>query len=332
KGVAALAVAEKLPVDDKLTDGGFSPVSPPGVPDRGCAVLPPGAADARSFGLKCVGCQLCVSNCPGGCLEPSAGFRDFGQPYMSFRRGYCITDCVRCGEVCPERALNPLQREQRLNVHMGYAVWKKDLCVRTVNGDRCTACVRKCPVQAIHLVKGFPVVDRDKCVGCGACEHVCPARPMPAIYVKGLSEQRVVNPISEVDLLAEMRSRIEGGAAAVAARDGVIVGVEEGRGIGPLLRLMDAGKLRRAVVMDKVVGRAAAAVCACGGARKVHTMLAAKGAADILSQRGIELTAEKTVDMILNNDKTGGCPMEKAVAGLDQPEIMIESIRKAMKR
>ncbi len=63
----------------------------------------------------------------------------------------------------------------------------------------CKGCVRKCPVQAIHLVKGFPVVDRDACIGCGACEHVCPARPQPAIAVKGYEVQRIVTPMAETD-------------------------------------------------------------------------------------------------------------------------------------
>ncbi|MGN0832175.1 MAG: DUF1893 domain-containing protein [Kiritimatiellia bacterium] len=326
KGVAVLAVAEKL------TDGGFAEVSLPGVPAGRKPVLPPGAGDAASFARRCVGCQLCVASCPGGCLSPSTGLKDFGQPKLDFRRGYCLLDCVKCSEVCPEGAIRFLQREQRPHVHLGHAIWKKDLCVRTTTGDACTACVRKCPVRAIHLVQGFPVVDRGTCVGCGACEHVCPARPMPAIFVKGFEMQRVVNPISESDLLAEMRSRLAAGAAVVVARDGVIVAEESGRGLDPLLRLFEAGKLRRATVMDKVVGRAAAAICARGGARMVCTGLAGKGAAELLGRCGIRLEAEQTVETILNQERTGSCPMERAVAGLEDPEQMVEAIRKARRK
>ena len=322
KGVAVLAVA------DKLTDGGLAEVSLPGVPERGLDVLPPGAVDRRKFSLKCVGCQLCIANCPGHCLQPSVRFATFGQPVMDFRKGYCLTSCVKCSEICPERALEFLQREQRPFVHVGGAVWEKSRCVRTTNGDACTACVRKCPVQAIHLVKGFPVVDRDRCVGCGACEHVCPARPLPAIYVKGYEMQRIVTPISEADLLKEMRARLDAGAAVVAARNGVIVAVEEGRGIGPLLKLLDGMKLQGALVVDKVIGRAAAAICAQGGVRKVCTPLAGKGVAELLEKRGIVLEAEQTVERILNRDKTDSCPMEKAVAGMDDPAKMVETLRK----
>jgi formate hydrogenlyase subunit 6/NADH:ubiquinone oxidoreductase subunit I len=30
-----------------------------------------------------------------------------------------------------------------------------------------------------------PAVDDSKCIGCGACEYLCPARPFSAIYVEG---------------------------------------------------------------------------------------------------------------------------------------------------
>ena len=323
KGVAVLAVAEKM------VDGGLAPVSLPGVPERETEVLPPGAGDRKAFALKCVGCQLCVASCPGRCLVPSAKLASFGQPAMDFRRGYCLMNCVKCGEVCPEGAIGFLQREQRPNVHMGAAVWKRDLCVRTTNGDACTACVRKCPVQAIHLVKGFPVVDRDKCLGCGACEHVCPARPMPAIYVKGHEMQRVVNPVTEADLLAEMKTRLAAGASAVVACGGVIVAEERGRGLDPLLRLLDAGKLSGAVVADRVVGRAAAAIYVRGRAKRVYAELAGRGARELLEANGAVLEAAKTVEAILNHEQTGSCPMERAVAGLEDPKAMVEAIRKA---
>ena len=326
KGVAVLAVA------DKLTDGGFAEVSLPGVPERGVPVLPPGAGDRETFYRKCVSCQLCIANCPGKCLVQSTDLRTFGQPVMDFRRGYCLGSCVKCGEMCPELAIAKLQTVQRPNVHAGEAVWTKDLCIRTTEGDPCTACVRKCPVQAIHLVQGFPVVDRQKCIGCGACEHVCPARPMPAIYVKGYERQRMVNPMAEQDLLREMKAKIDAGTSVVVAKGGVIVATEEGRGVDPLLRLLDAGKLSGAVGMEKVVGRAAAAICAEGGAAKVCTTLAGKGAAELLESRGISFAAEKTVDVILNRKKSDSCPMEKAVSGLDDPKKMVEAIRKAMKK
>jgi Fe-S-cluster-containing hydrogenase component 2 len=31
----------------------------------------------------------------------------------------------------------------------------------------------------------IPVVNEARCIGCGACEYLCPARPFSAIYVEG---------------------------------------------------------------------------------------------------------------------------------------------------
>ncbi len=31
----------------------------------------------------------------------------------------------------------------------------------------------------------IPAVNEQKCIGCGACENLCPARPFSAIYVEG---------------------------------------------------------------------------------------------------------------------------------------------------
>ena len=329
KGVAVRAVA------DKMTDGGYADVTLPGVPDReGGEVLPPGALERRAFALKCAGCQLCVANCPGKCLKPSMKFGTFGQPTMDFRHGYCIAACVKCGEICPEMAIRKMQTIQRPNVHMGEAIWKKDRCVRTTVGDPCTACVRKCPVQAIAIVKGFPVVNRDKCIGCGACEHVCPARPLPAIYVKGHDMQRIVVPMSEEDLIAEMKTLVAGGKACVVARGGVIVRQLEGRGIGPILEAtdIDSRAFAGAIVYDKIVGRAAAAVYVTGHAAQVCADVMSEEAFALLEKNGIRARAAVRAANIINREKTGICPLEKAIEGMEDPREMVKKLRKAMKR
>ena len=38
----------------------------------------------------------------------------------------------------------------------------------------------------------IPAVNENKCIGCGACEYVCPARPLSAIYVEGVEQQRLI--------------------------------------------------------------------------------------------------------------------------------------------
>ena len=215
---------------------------------------------------------------------------------------------------------------------MGHAIWRKDRCIRTTDGVACTACSRKCPVNAIHIVEGFPVVDKQTCIGCGACEHVCPSRPEPAIVVKGFDRQRIVVRMRSADLYAEMDALVRGDKSLVIAKNGVIVAQKEGRGIAPILTAAEAGELKGAIVADKVIGRAAAAIAVVGGADEVRTPLAAEGAKALLESHGIRFVAEKTVPLILNREGTGSCPMEAAVKGCDEPAQMVSKIKETLER
>jgi Fe-S-cluster-containing hydrogenase component 2 len=49
--------------------------------------------------------------------------------------------------------------------------------LRTTDDELCTGCGECgdiCPVQAVGLEEGFPVVDEGWCIGCGVCATVCP--------------------------------------------------------------------------------------------------------------------------------------------------------------
>ena len=73
----------------------------------------------------------------------------------------------------------------------------KDVKVR--DGVSCGNCARHCPAGAIIMVKKdssdkhslrIPTVDESRCIGCGACEYLCPSRPYSAIHVNGLMVHR----------------------------------------------------------------------------------------------------------------------------------------------
>ena len=194
--------------DDKIFDGGFADITPPGIDVRNASLKPAGSRSIANFASRCVGCQLCVKACPNHVLRPSTRLKDFMQPEMAFDKGYCTVDCTRCADVCPAGAIAPLKGVKKDDVHIGQAVWHKDRCLAETEGVTCTACERHCPVKAIVLVKTdgeskVPVVDEMKCIGCGACEHVCPARPMPAMTVKAFEQHREVRPKNSADVLAE---------------------------------------------------------------------------------------------------------------------------------
>ncbi len=44
----------------------------------------------------------------------------------------------------------------------------KEVCIG------CGACQAVCPVEAIELVDGKASIDKEKCISCGACKGTCP--------------------------------------------------------------------------------------------------------------------------------------------------------------
>jgi ferredoxin len=40
----------------------------------------------------------------------------------------------------------------------------------------------------LHLKR--PYIDPEKCIGCGICEHECPVKDDPAVYVTAIGETR----------------------------------------------------------------------------------------------------------------------------------------------
>ena len=157
-------------------------------------VLPPGALGLRHYAAHCTGCQLCVAACPGDVLRSRDQGMGLLQPAMSFEYGFCHVKCVACGAVCPTGAITPLRPEEKTAVQVGRAVVTPGACVVTTDKVTCTACQRSCPTGAISLVGNGepkqPAVDAEKCTGCGACEYICPSRPLAAIQVVGNLEHR----------------------------------------------------------------------------------------------------------------------------------------------
>lgn len=189
--VATAAMAQKK---DKIMDGGLAEIEDKVAPERQTPIMPPGARSKQNFEQRCTGCQLCISECPNEVLRPSADLWHLMQPTMSYERGYCRPECNRCSEVCPAGAILPLKHEDKASTQIGHAVWIKKNCIPLTDGVECGNCARHCPVGAIEMVPSdpddeaspyVPAVNENRCIGCGACENLCPARPFSAIYVEG---------------------------------------------------------------------------------------------------------------------------------------------------
>ncbi len=200
-GLGVLAATAAVKAQEMKVDGGLAVILDKKIPDRATPIVPPGAQSLRNMATHCTGCQLCVSVCPNGVLRPSAKLATLMQPEVSYERGYCRPECVKCSEVCPAGAILKITPAEKSAIQTGHAVWVKANCVPLTDGVECGNCARHCPTGAITMIPSdtespnspkIPVVNEERCIGCGACENLCPARPFSAIYVEGHERHRIV--------------------------------------------------------------------------------------------------------------------------------------------
>ncbi len=197
----ALMAAAAVKAQEKTVDGGLAAIEDKIAPERSTRITPPGSVSARHFAQHCTACQLCVSACPNQVLRPTGSLEGFMQPQLSYERGYCRPECTRCSEVCPTEAIFRIDRAEKSATQIGHAVWIKKNCLPLTEGVRCGNCARHCPAKAITMIPSdpndeksvkIPMIDTERCIGCGACENLCPARPFSAIYVEGHEMHRTI--------------------------------------------------------------------------------------------------------------------------------------------
>lgn len=190
-------------------------------------IRPPGSIDEHLFLERCIRCGECMKVCPNNALHPAlfeARLEGLWTPLMIARIGYCEQTCVLCSQVCPTGAIRKIEEEHRLGdadrqldpIRMGTAFFDRGRCLPWAMGTPCMVCEEFCPtspkaiwVEEVEVVvrrahgHGLdayperttvrvqrPHVDPTQCIGCGACEHVCPVRDRPAVYVTNVNESR----------------------------------------------------------------------------------------------------------------------------------------------
>ena len=196
--VSTAAMAQKK---EKLMDGGLADIEDKVAPQRQTPLTPPGSLSFQNLSTRCTGCQLCVSECPNQVLRPSGDLMHLMQPTMLYEHGYCRPECTRCSEVCPAGAIKKIDKPEKTSIQIGHAVWIKKNCVVLTDEVECGNCARHCPSGAIEMVPldhdnedspKVPAINEAACIGCGACEYVCPSRPFSAIYVEGHEVHRKI--------------------------------------------------------------------------------------------------------------------------------------------
>lgn len=153
----------------------------------GFLLRPPGAQGEDDFLARCISCGRCIEACPYIALKaaPWESGLAAGTPVIDARQQACrLCEDFPCIEACPTAALRDVS--QRREVHMGTAVIDNELCIAIKKAIRCEVCYRVCPLideaisielrpregDKIHVVFA-PVIDEQKCVGCGLCVERC---------------------------------------------------------------------------------------------------------------------------------------------------------------
>lgn len=181
-------------------------------------IRPPGSLDEEHFLERCIRCGECMKVCPNNALHPTlseAGVEGLWTPVLVPRIGYCEPSCVLCSQVCPTGAIWEItsvekgwaagSRDAPKPIQIGTAFYDRGRCLPWAMATECIVCEEWCPTspKAIYLrpaevfdAEGRPkqvrqpYVDPVRCVGCGACEFVCPVLDRPAVYVTSIGESR----------------------------------------------------------------------------------------------------------------------------------------------
>ncbi len=152
---------------------------------------PPSSLPENLFNTLCIRCGSCIKACPSKIIVHRQDPDDpvsWMTPEVTFNEGYCIEDCNLCSIVCPSGAITQFKREAKKHIFMATAEVHLDKCL-LMERVECDRCKISCGYDAITIefnrdnMMSFPLIDSDKCVGCGACAVICPPRTIEMIPV-----------------------------------------------------------------------------------------------------------------------------------------------------
>lgn len=112
------------------------------------------------------------------------------------------------------------------------------------------------------------------------------------------------------------------GSAFIIAKDRKILAESTKRGVAPFFFAVNGlhDQLEGTSLADKIVGKAVALLSAYSGIVSVYTPLVSIPAVGVLDEHHIRTEADRTVEMILNQNRTDQCPIEKLVLQCSSPE------------
>ncbi len=167
-------------------------------------VRPPGGQDESHLISTCIRCERCVEACPRNALRPShveSGILGVRTPTVNFDEGWCDfckeenNGMPRCVQFCPTGAISLAENATVKTTVLGKATIIHDWCLAWAKANGCKFCYDACPYAALELdAFGRPVVIRENCNGCGACQSVCVSLTEGSIATGATSRAIVVMP------------------------------------------------------------------------------------------------------------------------------------------
>lgn len=174
--------------------------------------------------------------------------------------------------------------------------------------------VQGIPGTVLQLVL-LPVILRRLGLERPAATETDPCRPTPAVLQKG-------NDFMETLIQEQMEQILHHGQSIALIKNHNVIFTDRSRGVMPLLKLLDQQPelLRDALVVDKIIGKAAAMLLTLGGVKEIHTYMLSRNGRAFLERYHIPVTAQCDIDMIQNRQKDGICPFEKSVLDTEDLE------------
>lgn len=137
---------------------------------------PPWALAESDFLNACTRCGECVRVCPTQVIVEHDG----GYPGIDFSAGEC-TFCGDCTSVCKAGAIKHKDSQPPWLVHAAFG--EQCLAQQRIEcricGDQCEAGAIRFPFRSGGIA--IPILDADRCTGCGACVAPCPASAVKVV-------------------------------------------------------------------------------------------------------------------------------------------------------
>ncbi len=119
-------------------------------------------------------------------------------------------------------------------------------------------------------------------------------------------------------------------ATLIIIKNNEVVCSDSGIGVKPIMKVINENPdiIKNAIVIDKVIGKAAAMLLIKFGAIEVHGLLMSKTAIRMFEMHDIKYCYENLVDTIHNKTASGLCPLEDSVKNTDDLQTAFENIKK----